>query len=176
MCFIFSPFGWEESRGKLNLFFSFSSFFVSTIFYSFVECSFFILVFFVAAQIELCFNKNSRRKTSSQLFFFLFHINLDTTSEHKNVSKSPFYVSFFRGLLRRHCSSLLSRKKETKTEKNENKHYLKQQIVILNRFRNWKSYNKISSNHFRERTKWKKERITFVCDLGLTTYLKIVNR
>jgi hypothetical protein len=31
----------------------------------------------------------------------------------------------------------------------ENKYYLKQQTVILNRFRNWKSSYKISSNHFR---------------------------
>lgn len=60
------------------------------------------------------------------------------TVSHKNTFSSPRFLP-----------PVFTAARSLFIASSENKYYLKQQIaVILNRFRNWKSYNKISSNHF----------------------------
>lgn len=95
-----------------------------------------------SVQIELCFNKNSREKFSSALI--LIRRNIEMFSSH--LVFTLFYTRFTSFSLFIYSTT-------------ENEYYLKQQIVILNRFRNWKSSNKISCNHFLAKSKlWKKDK------------------
>lgn len=123
----------RQSQGKLNLFFSFSLLFQRR--------------YFTVRENVVFSNWISFQWKSKESFsLFSFGINLDTAKLETVFPVTSLFFYPSSAFSSPPCLFIVGR----------NKYYLKQQIVILNRFRNWKSSNKISCNHFRETYETKK--------------------